>query len=109
MIASTEVLCAQLRKEQARDLKPGGARALWRRFRADCAAGQIQLIPYGADTTAEAERIAGLAFAHSTPVMIRSLDLIHIASASIAKATILVATDQRLRAVASLLSLRLAP
>ena len=45
-------------------LKPGGARAVLRRFRGDCGAGRIQLIPFGADITAEAERIATLAFAH---------------------------------------------
>lgn len=41
--------------------------------------------------------------------MVRSLDLIHVASAVANKATSLVATDERLRAFASLLKLTLIP
>jgi predicted nucleic acid-binding protein len=108
-IAATEVLSALFRKERAADLKPGGARALFRRFQADCSVGRIVLLPYGGDVIAEAEKLVRIAFEQHPPVMVRSLDLIHVASAVVGKATSLVATDERLRAFASLVRLTLVP
>jgi predicted nucleic acid-binding protein len=108
-IASTEVLCALLRKESVGDLRDGGAKALFRRFRKDCDTGRVLLAPYGEDVSREAERLGRLAFARSQPALIRSLDLIHVATASVGKAAAVIATDKRLRALASLLKLNLLP
>lgn len=108
-IASAEVLCALFRKESARDLKPGGASTVFRRFRADSRAGRIVLIPFGPDVFQQVERVARLAFERRPPIPVRSLDLIHLASAAAMKATTLVATDQRLRALARLAALNLLP
>jgi len=108
-IAAAEVLCALYRKERAEDLGPGGARALSRRFRTDCKAGRVLLAPCGGDVMEEAGRLVKLAFQQRPPIMIRSLDLIHLASASVAKATALVASDKRLRSLGSLLELPLLP
>ena len=108
-IGAIELLCTLLRKQAAGDLRPGGARAAFRRFHADCEGARIDLLPFGADVAQEAERLAYLAFEHPPRVMIRSLDLVHVASASLAGATTLVAADQRLRALGSRLRMRLAP
>jgi len=67
------------------------------------------LIPYGADVAREAKRFGKLAFYNPEPVMIRSLDLIDVASASIINATTLAATDKRLRDLAALLTISLFP
>ena len=48
-----------------------------------------------------ARRIAGLAHHQTKPILIRSLDLIHVASASVAGATGLLTTDARLRELAA--------
>jgi predicted nucleic acid-binding protein len=108
-IAAAEALCALHRKEHAGDLKRGGAKALFQQFCEDCKAGRIVTIPYGDDVVAEAEKLVRLAFAQPRPVMIRSLDLIHVASALAGKARQLVATDQRLRELAGLVRLSLLP
>jgi predicted nucleic acid-binding protein len=108
-ILTAEMLCALFRKEAVGDLKPGGAQALFRRFRVDLEAGRIVQIPYGADVAAEAERLAALLFEQRPPLLIRSLDLIHAASALASRAVILIATDKKLRGVGPLLGVRLLP
>ena len=108
-IASVEIIGALLRKERAGDLRTGSPRTLLRRFRADCAAGRIMLIPFGADVIQEAERLAMLAFQRRRPIMVRSLDLVHLATALSAKATTVVATDKRLRDLGALLQVRVLP
>jgi uncharacterized protein len=108
-IASAEFLCALLRKEAEGDLKRGTARSLFRRFRSDCAAGRVLLIPYGNDVLEEAEKLARLAYERHQPTLIRSLDLIHMASAVSAGARRIVVTDQRLRALAALLKIEALP
>lgn len=108
-IVTTEVLCALYRKQRAGDLKEGGANTIFRKFNADLRAGRIVTIPYGADVEAGAEKLIRLAFHDPGPVLIRSLDAIHIASALVGNAKRLVATDARLREAASLVGLKVLP
>jgi predicted nucleic acid-binding protein len=108
-IADVEVLCALHRKERFQDIAPGSSLRLYERFLSDCATGRIVRVPYGADVASRAEEVVRAAFKRSRPVVIRSLDVIHIASALTIKANRVVATDSRLREVASLNSLALVP
>lgn len=108
-ISEVEMLSVLYRKEHAGDLRAGGARALFHEFRADCKAGRIVLIPYSADVVNEAARLIALAYGRPRPVMIRAIDLVHAASAVIARAKTLVTTDARLREVARLAGLKLIP
>lgn len=108
-IASAELLCAFHRKEAGGDLRRGSAGALFRRFRSDCAAGRIVLIPYGTDVLEEAEKLARLAYAGRQPTPVRSLDLIHVASAVASGARRMVATDRRLRELAARTRLEILP
>jgi predicted nucleic acid-binding protein len=108
-ITTVEVLCAVHRKERSGDLKPASGVSILRKFRADCGAGRIVLIPYGDDVAARAEQVVRLALQRSRPGMIRSLDAIHIASALKVGAKKMIATDMRLREVASLARFKLAP
>jgi predicted nucleic acid-binding protein len=73
------------------------------------AAGRITTIPYGSDVEAESERVVRLAFAGPHPVLLRSLDVIHVASALVGRAREIVTTDVRLREVAALVGLKVAP
>jgi predicted nucleic acid-binding protein len=109
VVAASEMLCVAWRKERTGGLKPGGARAVLRRFHADREAGRIVLVPYGGDVAAEADRIAGFAFGQPEPLVIRSLDLIHLASAAVIRANEVVATGARLRALASTLGAAVFP
>ncbi len=108
-VAAVEMLSALARKEFAGGLKRGGGDALFRKFQTDCAAGRVILLPYGRDVVEEAARLLKVAQGPPGPVMIRTLDLIHLASASLAKARTMVATDQRVRAFASTVGLQVLP
>ncbi len=108
-IATAEMLCALYRKEWAGDLHSGGALATYRKFLGDCQAGRIVLVPYGEQVFMAAEEIVRLAFRVARPVMVRSLDAIHVASAVTAQARVMVATDARLRTVAAIAKLKLVP
>ena len=108
-IAMTEMLCALYRKECAGELKGGGALATYQKFVGDCREGRIVLVPYGEQVFTAAEEIVRLAFRRARPVMVRSLDAIHVASAVTVRARVMVATDARLRQVASMAKLKLAP
>jgi hypothetical protein len=70
-----------LPKECAGDLKRGGALATYQEFAGDCRAGRIVLVPCGEQVFTAAEEIVRLAFRRAQPVMVRSLDAIHVASA----------------------------
>ena len=108
-ITRAEVLCTLYRKEHAGDLAAGAAEVLFARFLADADAGRIVLIPNGLEATEKAHRLVQQAYSQPQPLLIRSLDAIHVASALTARATTVVATDTRLREVAKLLGLEVVP
>ncbi len=108
-IAAVEALCTLHRKERDGDLSAGGARLLFREFASDVKAGRIITVPYGADVAVEAEKLVHLAFGQPRPVLVRTLDAIHLASALAVKAKVMVAADARLRDLASLAGLRVLP
>jgi predicted nucleic acid-binding protein len=108
-IAAAEVLCVLYRKEHARALEPGAARRLYRRFLSDVNAGRILSIPFGRDVEVEAEKLIQHVFARPQPVLVRSLDVIHLATALSAGSTKIVSTDTRLRNVAILAGLKPIP
>ena len=108
-ISRQEILCVLYRKEHNEDLKPGAAAKLFAKFSEDEEAGRILTIPNGKDVLAVSELIVQKVYKHSPPMMLRSLDTIHLASALVAKATTMVATDKRLRDVALLMNLNALP
>lgn len=108
-IARAEVLCTLYRKEQAGDLRTGAATKLFTQFLSDIASGRLVLVPNGDDVTSKAHTLVQKAYTQPQPVLIRSLDALHVASALAAKATTLVATDTRLRTVAVMMELAVLP
>lgn len=108
-IAKAELLCALNRKEHAGDLRAGGATALFARFDQDVSEGRIVLVPYSQDVFTNVQRLVKVAYATSPALMIRSLDAIHVASAVLSKAEVVVVTDVRLRDVAALMGLTTEP
>ena len=97
------------RKERKQELKSGGAKAALQRFRADSVAGRLVVVPYGEDVTAAAARIVEQAYLSAQPVMLRSLDAIHVASATIVRAKVMVVTNARLRDFAAMARMRVLP
>lgn len=108
-IARAEVLCTLYRKEHAGDLGAGAAATLFARFLEDAAAGRVVLVPNGLDVTTQAQALVERAYRRRQPILIRSLDALHVASALAARATTLVATDGRLRDVAVMMGLEVLP
>lgn len=109
IVASTELLCALLRKERELGLPSGEADSLFADFQSDCKAGRFVLVPNDGRVIQEAEKLAKRAYAEPKPILIRSLDLIHLASSSVAQASTLVTTDKRLRDLAVLHGMQVAP
>jgi predicted nucleic acid-binding protein len=107
--ARVELSCALLRKEADRGIPSGAAATFRQRFREDCGKERFRLIPYNQDVIQEAERIAETAYGQAKPILIRSLDLIHVASASVVGATVLLTTDARMRELATLLGMDVQP
>ena len=108
-IVTAEILCVLYRKEQARALKGGGAGRIYGKFSQDVRTGRILTVPYGPDVEAQAEKLARLVFNRPRPILIRSLDMIHVSTALSSRARDLVATDTRLREVAVLAGLHVLP
>lgn len=108
-ITRAEMLCALWRKEHAGDLVPGAAETLFTRFLSDAAAGRLVIVPNGPQVTDEAQRLVKAAYTQPEPLLLRSLDTLHLASALAAAATTVVATDKRLRAAATLMELEVLP
>ncbi|MBV8845058.1 MAG: type II toxin-antitoxin system VapC family toxin [Bryobacterales bacterium] len=108
-ITDIEVLCTLRRKEKLQNIPVGSAGRLYQRFLSDCALGHIVRVPYGDDVVRHAREVVRRALHGSKTVMVRSLDVIQIASALAINAKRIVAIDSRLREVASLNSLALLP
>jgi predicted nucleic acid-binding protein len=106
-IASMELLCAFGRKERNGNLKSGGAKATFEQFLNDTQRGRIIEVPYSRDVVEEARKL--LRLVTDPRILIRSLDMIHLASAIAAKATSIAATDLRLRQVAAFANIKLLP
>ncbi len=108
-VTAIELQCALYRKEVAGDLKEGGAHHAFQKFQADVTKGRIVNVPAGDDISAASGEIIRGAYSGRRPVMVRSLDVIHLASAVVSGAETLVATDLRLREAAKRAGFTLAP
>ena len=108
-IAAVELLCAAHRKEQVGDLKKGGAASAFARFQQDCASGRIVSIPFGDEVLSQAQAVIRAAVSRSREPLLRSLDVIHVATALILRAPAVVATDRRLREMAASVNLKTLP
>ena len=108
-ILAVELAYAFLQKEIRGDLKHGGAAALCVEFEADVAAGRWMFLPAGRDVMDRAVVLARDCFHRRPPLMLRTLDGIHLASAVVAGAHRLVSTDHRMREAAVVAGLSLWP
>jgi predicted nucleic acid-binding protein len=108
-ITVVEMLTSLYRKESAGELKKGGAAKLFEHFKAQLESGRITLAPYSEEVVLAAESIVRQTYENAKPIMIRALDVIHVASALASKSTVLITTDERLKEVAQLVGLKVLP
>lgn len=99
-IAPVEMVSTLARKEHVGELKRDGSREILKRISEDIAAGRLSLVPFGDDVILESARIVRLGYGGKRPVMVRALDLIHLASAAVSRSKRIVTTDRRMRELA---------
>jgi predicted nucleic acid-binding protein len=103
VLLETELFYAFLRKERQDETGGLSAVRLFKAFRADVEKGRMILLPLGNDVYEESRRIARLCHAHHPPVMLRSLDGLHLATARLSGCDQVFTTDARMKAAAVLL------
>jgi predicted nucleic acid-binding protein len=108
ILTSAEMSFALQQKENRRELKPGAAQTLHHDFLSDVNAGRVLLLPLGEDVVLEAARLARLAYQRAKPILLRTLDGLHLATARVAGCRELLTTDGRMQQAAALAGLRLA-
>jgi predicted nucleic acid-binding protein len=107
-ILRVEALSALARKERAGEIQHGAA-GPYQELVQDISAGLIMLVPFDPGVIVHAERLVRMMGKGKMPRILRSLDLIHLASALQGNADSFVATDIRLRQVASMAGLKVLP
>lgn len=101
---------ATFRRKEAEGILPArGAATLYAKLLQDVNSGQLQVIEVGPSVEREYGRILDLCYANSPPLAVRTLDALHLATASSVGELELVATDKRLRDAAKLLNFTLFP
>ena len=104
-----EILCGLHRKELLRDLKKGGAEAIYRRVLQQIASGCLQVVTYTAAVAQRTSEVIRGCYSARTPVAIRSLDALQLGSALAGGAIEMVSADARMRAGAKIFNLRVLP
>jgi predicted nucleic acid-binding protein len=108
-IAPVEMVSTLARKEHVGELRRDGSREIFEKIAEDIAAGRLSLVPFGDDVVLESARIARLGYGRKRPVMVRALDLIHLASAAVSRSRSIVTTDRRMRELAGKAGLAVLP
>jgi predicted nucleic acid-binding protein len=104
-----EILCSLHRKELLRDLKIGGAEAIYQRILQQVALGALHVISYTAAVAQRTTEVIRDCYSARTPVAIRSLDALQLGSALAGGAVEVVSADARMRAGARIFNLRVLP
>ena len=104
-VLDTELFYALCQKESRGDIKSEWAERLYQKFRGDVEDGRLVLLSVGHDVLDHAVEVARRCYAQKPPIMLRTLDGIHLGSALAAKCTEIVTTDRRMLQGADLLGL----
>ena len=105
-LAKTELFYGLIRKEAAGDIAPGAAQIAFASFLTDEGKGRFMFIPLGEDVRAEAEKVALRCYRRTSPVAIRTLDGLHLATALVAALEEIATADERMLQALPLLELR---
>ena len=93
----------------ARAVPANFAQKAYREFRTDVETAILNVVPFGGAILEEFDRIIPICYRASSPVPIRTLDGLILASALIARTPDMVSTDSRMRNAGALLGLRVLP
>jgi predicted nucleic acid-binding protein len=96
-------------KEVEGSIPPKSAESIMSQLQQDLAAGEIRIIDIDSRIETEFNAVMATCYRNVPPLLIRTFDAIHLASARVAGETEVVATDTRLRDAARLLGLSVFP
>src|ERR1035438_1674697 len=108
-VARWEFFRVLARKEAEGVLPIGAAEAIFTRFLADIAVGKVVLVPMGSPVETIFQQLVLRLHRLKPPLVVRTLDGIHIATADFHGSDALVATDTHMRKCAAAIGLRLYP
>jgi predicted nucleic acid-binding protein len=94
-VARWELFVALERKEASGDLKPGTAHAFYSQFESDLTTGRVKILPNDGREFIGFQILVKKLFQMHPPLLIRTLDALHLAAALNGQATGFVTTDQR--------------
>ena len=102
--------CATFRRKEAEGiLNSGTAQTTYNELLQDVAANDLGVIELNAAVEHEYGQVLNLCYQQAPPVLLRTLDAVHLASARVSGETEIVATDKRLREAARLIGFTLFP
>lgn len=96
-LTRTEIFFAFQQKVLRGETQGRSADELFGLFESDAKAGRIRFVPWGEDVFEEARELARRCYAADPPVILRSLDGIHLASAILSACERIHSTDRRIR------------
>lgn len=108
-ITRLELWVALRRKEKEGFILAGQARIYLNRFDQDVASGELQVVELSPRVADEFEAFTEKCFSQDPPLLVRTFDMLHLASAQVAGVSEFVTTDKRLREGASLMGFILFP
>lgn len=89
-------------KELRGEIATGSATQLFQLFEQHVSAGHYYMIPWGDDVVLEARHLLDTSLSAASPVMLRSLDGLHLGALRAAKIQSVVTADQRMRDAAQI-------
>src|SRR5438552_57407 len=108
-LARWEMFRVLARKESDGLISPGAAQIIFNKFLSDVAIGALALIPMGPSVEDRFRQVVLRLLRQSPPMLTRTLDGIHLATAELHNAGQVVATDVNLRKCAAALQLNTYP
>ena len=108
-LALYEMCRVAFRKEVEGSIPPKAAESILSQLQQDLAAGELRIIDIDSRIEAEFNAIMTTCYRNAPPLLIRTFDAIHLASARVSGETEMVTTDIRLRDGAKLLGLAVFP
>jgi len=106
-LLASEIVFALYQKALREELKMWDADRLIQRFHGDVEKGRLILLPLGSDVHFEAVRIGKICFTRSKPIPLRTVDGLHLATASLASCREIVTADERMRDASKVLGFKL--
>ena len=108
-LSRLELLRAFWGKRMEGAIRRGAEERLMHRFESEVEKKRIILVPIGAEIRRQFEVVLKVCYTRQRPIVVRTLDALHLASALALKATQIVCNDMRMRAAADALQMDVYP